>query len=231
MSFPSEQQSEFESSTAFASSAVLRIIILALFAIVTAVVAVSFAANHMRIGFEKEYISQVNIKTEQLAASSSLLISGDEIAADPTEAQTKYKNILPALMIEPKEKNQSVKIFGLYAYTNGELTPLLQSSETGLVATTIPVSEWLTAESSAYEIKKDSQTTVLTPIKDSQGKVVGLFELSSTYSFLDTYGNTIEKRVLMTVMVSIAVGIILFSLQYSIPAVIRISGKRRKEKY
>jgi len=230
MSFPTEQQNKFESSHASAPSAVLRVIILTLFAVVTAIVAVSFAANHMRNGFEKEYISQVNIKTEQLAATSSLLISGDEIAADPIAAQTKYKNILPALMIDSMEKNQSRKIFGLYQYANGALTPLLQSSETGLLATSIPVSDWLTTESDAYEIVNPSQTTVLTPIKDSQGKVVGLFELSSTYSFLDNYGNLIERRILMTVMLSISVGIILFSLQYAIPAVIRI-GRRRKEKY
>jgi len=225
MSFQTEQQTGSESS-----SAVLKTIILTLFAIVTAVVSVSFAANHMRIGFEKEYNIQIVTKTQQLAAASSLLISGDEIAADPVTAQTKYVSVLPALLIDSKEKNQSRKIYGLYSYTNGELTTLLQSSSEGLRAAQIHVSDWLTTEAQPYYIQSNNQYTVLTPIKDSQGKVVGLFELSSTYTFLDEYGNAVEKRVLMSVMVAVAAGIALFSLQYIIPQIVRIS-RHKGEKY
>jgi len=225
MSFQTEQKPVSESS-----SAVLKIIVLTLFAVVTAIVAVSFAANHMRIGFENEYKVQVNIKTEQTAAACALLISGDEITADPAKAQTKYAGVLQALLVESKEVNQSHKIYGLYAYTNGALTSLLQSSPTGLSAIEIPVSEWLTSEANPYTIEKDRKITVLTPIKDSQGKVVGLFELSSTYNFLDTFGNAVERRVLMSVLVAVTAGIALFSLQYLIPGIIGIS-RRRGERY
>src|SRR5659263_130019 len=223
MPFQADQQKGSESS-----SAVLKIIVLTLFAVVTAVVAVSFAANHMRIGFEKEYRMQVNLKTEQLAAASSFLINGDEIAADPAKAQTKYANVLPAIMIDSMEKNQSRKLYALYAYSGGALTPLLKSSDTGILAAEIPISDWLTAgETNPYIIDNDGQYTVLTPIKDSQNKIVGLFELSSTYTFLSSYGNAVERRVLMSVLVAVAAGISLFSLQYLVPGIVHIARQRR----
>lgn len=216
MPFQVEQQAEPKSA-----SAVLKIIVLALFAVVTAIVSVSFAANHLKSGFEKEYVVQVNLKTEQLSAACSRLISGDEISSDPAKSLERYASLLPAMLIDSGETNQSRKIYGLYAYTNGALTPLIQSS-TGLIAAETPVSEWLTTESNPYRIEKNGQTTVLTPIKDSQGKVVGLFELSLTYSFLNTFGNAVERRVLMSVLVAVAVGISLFSLQYIVPEIVRI---------
>jgi len=223
MPFQADQQNGSESS-----SAVLKIIVLTLFAVVTAIVAVSFAANHMRVGFEKEYRAQVNVKTEQLAAASSLLINGDEITADPVKAQTKYANVLPAIMIDSMEKNQSRKLYALYAYSGGALTPLLKSSDTGILAAEIPISDWLTAgETNPYIIDNDGQYTVLTPIKDSQNKIVGLFELSSTYTFLNSYGNAVERRVLMSVLVAVAAGISLFSLQYLVPGIVHIARQRR----
>lgn len=225
MSVHAEQQTGSGSA-----ATVLRIAVLALFAIITAIVAVSFAAHHMRIGFEKEYAEQVNMKAEQLAATCALVISGDEIASDQAAAQTKYASVLPALLINTADSTRSSKIYGLYAYTNGSLTPLLQSSETGLSAIQIPVSEWLTQESGPYAIYESGKASILTPIKDSQGKVVGLFELSETYTFLNTYGNTVERRVLMSVLVSVGAGILLFSIQYIIPAIIG-RARRREERY
>lgn len=223
MPFHTEQQNGSDSS-----SAVLKIIVLTLFAVVTAIVAVSFAANHMRVGFEKEYRTQVYLKTEQLAAASSLLINGDEITADPVKAQTKYANILPAIMVDSMEKNQSRKLYALYTYSGGALTPLLKSSDTGILAPEIPISDWLTAGgTNPYILDNDGQYTVLTPIKDSQNKVVGLFELSSAYSFLDSYGNSVERRVLMSVLVAVAAGIFLFSMQYLIPVIVHYAGQRR----
>ena len=118
----------------------------------------------------------------------------------------------------------------MYAYTNGTLTPLIRNSEDGLVATVTPVSEWLTVDAKPYFIEKSGQITILTPVKDSQGNVVGVFELSETYSFLDSYGNSVEKKVMMSVIVSVVAGIVLFSLQYLIPEIIRFIRKR-EERY
>src|SRR5665647_1232684 len=221
MPFQVEQQTEPKSA-----SAVLKIIVLSLFAVVTAIVSVSFAANHLKSGFEKEYVVQVNVKTEQLSAACSRLISGDEIASDPAKSLERYASLLPAMLIDSGETNQSRKIYGLYAYTNGALTPLIQSSSIGLLAVETPVSDWLTTESNPYTIQNSGQTTVLTPIKDSQGKVVGLFELSSTYSFLNTFGNAVERRVLMSVLVAVTAGIGLFSLQFIIPKIIGITRQK-----
>ena len=56
-----------QSRTGSASTG-LRIFILALFAIVTAIISVSFAAHHMRIGFEEEYACQLKSDVRNLAA-------------------------------------------------------------------------------------------------------------------------------------------------------------------
>ena len=218
-----------QSRTGSASTG-LRIFILALFAIVTAIISVSFAAHHMRIGYEEEYADQLKSDVRNLAAICSLSIDGNALLADPSLAATKYASVLPALLVDSGETNQSKRLYGLYAYTNGTLTPLIRNSENGLVAAVTPVSEWLTVDAKPYLIEKSGQITILTPVKDSKGNVVGVFELSETYSFLDSYGNSVEKKVMMSVIFSVVAGIILFSLQYLIPEIIRFIRKRG-EKY
>lgn len=225
MSVHTEQQTHSGSA-----STVLRIFILALFAIVTSIVAVSFAAHHMRIGFENEYVGQLKTHVSYLAATCSLAINGDELSTDQATVVSKYASVLPALIIDSGEKYQNRKIYGLYAYTNGTLNPLVRNSETGLLAVLTPVSEWLTVEANPYIIEKPGQITVLTPIRNSQGNVVGVFELSETYSFLKSYGNIVEQRVLMSVVISVIAGIFLFSMQYVIPEIIRFA-RRKGEKY
>lgn len=208
----------------------LRVIILALFAVVMAIVSVSFAANHMRHGFEEEYKSQMSVKTRELAAACALLIDGDEIKSDMTLAQNRYAAALPAMLVDSDEVNQSHKVYGLYAYSNGSLQPLLQSSNTGLTAVTIPISDWLTKDKTPYVIETDHSIRVLTPIFDSKGDPTGLFELCLNYDFLDAYGNSVEHRVLLSIIVSACAGIALFSLQFIIPAVIRLV-RRKEERY
>lgn len=210
----------------------LRIFILAVFAIVTAVVSVSFAANHMRIGFETEYRSQVNEKAVQIAEVCSNMISGDEIESDPTTAQQKYAAVLPAIVVSPEISSsddgstRDSRVYALYSYSNGALTTLLQSSPDGIYATTIPVSVWLTENASIYSIQEGNRTTVLSPIKDSQGKVTGLFELSVSYDFLGHFGSQVEKRALMSALLAVGFGIFLFSLQYIVPATVRLIRKK-----
>jgi hypothetical protein len=208
----------------------LRVIILALFAVVMAIISVSFAANHMRHGFEEEYKSQMSVKTRELAAACALLIDGDELKADTTLAQNRYAAALPAMLVDSDEKNQSHKVYGLYAYTNGSLQPLLQSSNTGLTAVTIPISDWLTKDKTPYVIEKEHSVRVLTPIYDSQGDPTGLFELCLNYDFLDAYGNSVEHRVLLSVIVAAGAGIALFSFQFVVPAVIQLV-RRKGERY
>lgn len=208
----------------------LRVIILALFAVVMAIVSVSFAANHMRHGFEEEYKSQMNVKARELAASCALLIDGDEIKSDTKLAQSRYAAALPAMLVDSDEKNQSHKVYGLYAYTNGSLQPLLQSSSTGLTAATIPISDWLTKDKTPYVLETDDSIRVLTPIFDSQGEPSGLLELCLHYDFLSAYGNSVEHKVLLSVIVSAFAGIALFSLQFIIPGIIQFV-RRKEERY
>jgi hypothetical protein len=220
---PVDQQKQTKPGPAYSA---LRIVVLALFVIVTAIVAVSFAANHLRLGFEKEFREQMNHKMVELAQVSSLLIKGDDLVADPNLAQAKYSAALPAMVVDSDADNQIQKEFGLYAYTNGSLVPLLQSQATGLRAMEVPVSSWLTTEAGPYYIYDSDTTVILTPIKDSTGKVTGLYELSATYSFLDTFGSQVERNVLFAVLVSISAGILVFSFQYLVPILINIIRKK-----
>ncbi len=216
---PMDQDKQIKQSPGYSA---LRIVVLALFTIVTAIVAVSFAANHLRLGFEDEFRNQMNHQMVELAQVSSLLIQGDDLSADPTIAQAKYSAALPAVIVDSGAENQIRKDFGLYAYTNGSLVPLLQSQATGLIAMEVPVSSWLTTEAGPYYIYNEDSTVILTPIKDSTGKVTGLYELSASYSFLDTFGSQVEINVLFAVLVSIFAGIFLFSLQYITPLLVNI---------
>lgn len=217
--------SERQTSPSPAYSA-LRITVLTLFTIVTAIVAVSFAANHLRLGFENEFRNQMNHKIVELAENSALLIRGDDLSADPAIAQAKYSAALPAMIVDSGAENQIRKDFGLYAYTNGSLVPLLQSSATGLHAMEVPVSSWLTTEAAPYNIYNDDSTIVMTPIKDAMGKVTGLYELSASYSFLDSFGSQVERNVLLAVLVSVFIGIILFSFQYLVPVLVNVIRKK-----
>jgi hypothetical protein len=213
-------------SHAGSASTGLKIFVLALFAIVTSIIAVSFAAHHMRIGFENEYADQAKKNTVYLAATCSLAINGDDILTDPTLVGSKYESVLKALIVDTEDVNQNRKFFGLYSYANGSLNPLVLKNAPELLAVKTKVSEWLTVEAKPYIIEKPGQTTILTPIKNSQGVIVGVFELSETYSFLETYGNTVEQRVLMSGIVSVFAGIILFSLQYVLPEIFRFVRSR-----
>jgi hypothetical protein len=207
----------------------MRVLVLALFAVVTAIVAVSFAAHHMRIGFEDEYASQVEKNATFLASTCTLAIEGNDLVTDPNLAAIKYKNVLTALLVQTQEENHNTKLFGLYTYSNGMLNHLLLSSPTGLVAASIPVTEWMTVDSKPYIIKSEGKVTIITPVKDSAGNVVGAFELSETYTFLESYGNKIEQRVLMSVVVSVICGMILFSLQYVMPVIIQLVRNKGSE--
>ena len=61
---------------------------------------------------------------------------------------------------------------------------------------------------------------------DSQGKVTGLFELSVSYDFLGHFGSQVEKRALMSALLAVGFGIFLFSLQYIVPATVRLIRKK-----
>jgi len=204
----------------------IRILLLALFTVATAIVAVSFAANHLRSGFEREYQDQMNHTLRETSSAIALMIRGDDLVNDPVMAQNKYSAAIPAVLVDSGADQKVSKSFGLYAYTNGSLVTLIQSTSTGLKALEVPVSEWLTVEAGPYYIYDDTRTVVLTPIKDGQGKVTGLLEVQGSFSFLNSFGSQLERNVLLVVLLCVAVGIVLFSVQFILPLIVNSIRKK-----
>ncbi|MBO4495468.1 MAG: hypothetical protein J5752_06400 [Clostridiales bacterium] len=216
-------------SASNAAGNVAKIVFLSLFALALVVVSVSFAVHHMRLGFEKEYNRILVNRIQVDAQNAALAVSGDELVNDPAAAAVKYSAILPYMLMDANDNDYSVQAFGLYNYSNGTLSVLTGNDSDLLVASSIPVSDWLTAELSPYEVKSEYQYHYMIPISDSQGNACGLLELSAKSSEIDTLGNKLESVILSTVILAVIVAMAAFSLQYVIPPIINLISKKNAE--
>ena len=208
----------------------LKGLMMALLALIIGVVSVSFASHHMRLGFEREYVLGLENKIRGLSEASAYIIDGGDIVTDPLTAGVKYEKVLSSVILNTGTVAECIKTYGVFSYNNGELFLLTSNSPSSLKAGTIPVSTWFTAQGTPHERSENGSFTVLTPIRASDGSVVGLYELSASYTFLDSFGNTMEQNILFTALISLIVGLLLFSLHYLFPVVfsfIRLGGKRR----
>ncbi|MBR3058364.1 MAG: hypothetical protein IKG93_10420 [Clostridiales bacterium] len=212
-----------------AAGNVAKALFLSLFALALVVVSVSFAVHHMRIGFEKEYNRILINRIQSDAKNAALAVSGDEIATDPASAAVKYSAILPYMLMDANEDDYSVQAFGLYNYSNGSLSVLTGNDSDLLVASQIPVSDWLTAEMQPYEIRQEYAYHYLIPIANSENKACALLELSVKSSDIDTMGNKIESVILSTVILAVIVALAFFSLQYLIPPLVNLVSKKNTE--
>ena len=207
---------------------VVRIVVLAAIACILLLLAVSFAVNHMRLGFEKEYRAIHEYKLKTIATNVSLSISGDEIALDPVTASQKYASVL-GLMIQKSDRESFSSLdYGLYAYSTGELIVMYETNPDRMMARKKQVSDWFTKDSSMSLFQEENTSSVFVPIFDSQGNMRGLFELNGEFSELDQYGRNIEQNLLKTVLVVILISLVLFSLQYIIPVIFKIATNNRK---
>lgn len=207
---------------------VVRIVVLAVIAGILLLLAVSFAVNHMRLGFEKEYRAIHEYKLKTIATNVSLSVSGDEIAMDPVTASQKYSSIL-GLMIQKSERESFSSLdYGLYAYSTGELIVMYETDPDRMMARRKQVSDWLTKDYKISLFQEENTSSVFVPIVDSQGNMRGLFELNGEFSQLDNYGRKIELGLLKTVLVVIIISLIFFSFQYIIPFVFKMATSSRK---
>ena len=210
---------------------ILKVIILALLALVVGVLSVSFASHHMRIGYEKEYEIRQEKEIKSIAALSAKAISGDDIAINPQFSAQKYESVLQAMILKNNgEVSQKTKLYAVYSYSNGTLTSLCKNTaDNNLRTPQLPPSEWINnaPEPSFYNVGR--MMTVLTPVRNSEGNIVGVYELSYTYSFLDSLGNSIERKTLIGSFMVLIIALIIYSLHYVVPLVIGIfSGFRKK---
>jgi hypothetical protein len=206
-------------------TSVIKAIVLALFAVVISVVSVSFAVHHMRLGFESDADVYEN-KIMSLATTAALVINGDDIVLDPAAAGQKYSAVINLLLPPNPEDKYSVVSFGLYQYKDGQLYVVHESStENVYSASQVQVSNWLTAELKPYTVVSGKSISILVPITDSQQSVVGLFEINGQYSGLNNYGDVLEGKILLAVIVSVSIGLLLFSVQYALPKILSTRKK------
>jgi hypothetical protein len=206
-------------------ASVIKAFVLALFAVVISVVSVSFAVHHMRLGFESEYADVYETKIISLATTSALVINGDDIVLDPAAAGQKYAAVINLLLPNNSEDNYSAINFGIYQYKDGQLFLVHESKENVLSSSQVQPSNWLKADLKPYIIRSDKSISILIPITDSQQNVVGLFELKGQYFGLNDYGDVLEGKILFAVIVSVSIGLLLFSIQYAIPKILSVSKK------
>ncbi|MDD3958631.1 MAG: hypothetical protein PHF65_00330 [Oscillospiraceae bacterium] len=210
-------------------SAAVRALVLAFFAIVLAVVSVSFAIHHMREGFEKEYRNHYQYQLEAIAMNATLIINGNELAADPIGSGQKYPAIINLMLPAQSDDSFSTIDYGLFSCLDEKsLSVIYMSRQDQLVFQKTPMYKWKNNQPKPYATESDDKNSILVPILDGEGTVVGLFELTGTHTKLREYGDALEGQLLMAVIIAAVVGLVLFSIQYFIPKLLLLR-KREEE--
>jgi len=118
--------------------------------------------------------------------------------------------------------------YGLFgAVDETSVLVIYMSDPDKLIYQNTPIYKWRNNDPKPYEVITETQNSLLVPILDSEGNVVALFELTGTHSGLIEFGNGLESKLLLAVIVSVFIGLMLFSLQYIIPKV--LFSLKRKE--
>ena len=133
------------------------------------------------------------------------------------------------MMLDTNEDDYTTQAFGLYEYTNGSLSMMTGNDSDLLVAMSIPVSEWMTNEMTPYEVREKNVYHYLVPIKDQEGNVAALLELSAQSRPINEMGNRLESKILSTVIVAVIVALAGFSLQFIIPPFLRLVSNKNTE--
>ena len=197
---------------------IARAIVLIVVALILAVVSVSFAVHHMRLKFEEEYKGITDDKMQAVSDIVQKTVSGDEIVADTQSAITKYSTVFDLMLSKTSSESYSKEDYALFLYQGGQLSLLTTSDdkiEFEVVNRTI--SEWLSSDNSIYTTRGAEAESVLVPIADSTGRCVAVFEYKCTFAALRKLGNESENRILKAVIISSAVGVVLFIVQLFIP--------------
>ncbi|MBQ0012907.1 MAG: hypothetical protein KBT07_09430 [Clostridiales bacterium] len=212
-----------------AAGKVAKVAFLSVFALILVITAVSFAVHHMRLGAETEFKNAMVARVRTDAKNAASVVSGEEINTDPILAAQKYSTILPFMLMDTNEDDYSTQVFGLYSYSNGVLTMLTGIDSDYLIANKIPVSDWLTAELTPYEVRDEDVFHYLVPILDQEGKVSALLELSAQTKPINEMGDKLESMILSTVSAAVIVAMAIFSLQYIVPPIVRFVSKNKTE--
>ena len=201
----------------------IRAVILIVVSLLLSIVAVSFAMHHMRLQFEEEIKSVSDKKVVQICDIVKMTVHGDEIIADPGIAAQKYSEVFNLMLSDTSSVSRTTETYAMFLYSDGGLSMLLSknsSSPDEFAVSRKDISEWLSADNSSTVISEEDSESVLVPIADSTGRCVAVFEYKCTYEQLDALGDKLEGRILGAVIITVAVGIVVFLVQLIVPKLI-----------
>ena len=125
---------------------IVRICILIIVSFVVAIAAVSFAVHHMRLQFENEFKMISDNKMHQVSDIVRMSIDGDDLTSGTVNAPAKYSAILDLMLVDTTKENLSAEGYGLFAYSNGQLSLLLSrgvNDPSEFAVAGRDISEWL----------------------------------------------------------------------------------------
>lgn len=195
---------------------IIRAVVLIVVSIILSIIAVSFAVHHMRLLYEDEFRSVSDRKVEQVCDVVKMTLDGNDISADPSGAAVKYSNVFELMLSDTTTETLSTESYGLFVYTDGQLSLLFSqgvSDPTEFAVAGRDISEWLKGDFSKTKVRTDSYESIILPITDNTGMCVAVFEYKVTFPGLFELGNSLEGRILTSVVISLVAGIILFVLQ------------------
>lgn len=207
---------------------VIRAIIIIIVSFLASIVFVSFAVHHMRLQFEQEYKGIANTKIEQVSDIVRMTIHGDDIVNNKIVAAEKYRNVFNLMLADKSKSSMTTESYILFSYSEGALEMLLSEgtdSAESFVTGSSEISSWLNSDYSPSYVNGENFQSVIVPVADSTGRCVGFFEYKIEFSSLDSFGDSIESRILTAVIISVLAGVILFIIQLMIPKLIMASHK------
>ena len=202
---------------------IIRAVILIIVSLLLSIVSVSFAMHHMRLQFEEEIKAISDTKIQQICDVVKMSVHGDEIIADPGIAAQKYSEVFSLMLADTTKSSQSTESYAMFLYSDGGLSMLLSKNSATpdqFAVAKKDISEWLSADNSISVVQNEDSESVLVPIADGSGRCVAVFEYKSTFENMDTLGDKLEGRILGAVIITVAVGVLVFLVQLLIPKLI-----------
>lgn len=207
---------------------VIRTVILIIVSLLLSILSVSFAVHHMRLQFENEFRSTTDTKLSSICDVVAITLSGDEIAANPSNAAVKYNDVLSLMLAETTTESYTTESYSLFLYSEGKLSVLMSHGpdvpESFEVASR-DISEWLNVDNTPTSISNSESESIIVPIADSTGRCVAVFEYKCSFNNLKQMGDSFESKILTSVIITVVCGIVVYIIQLLIPKFIN-SGKR-----
>ena len=194
----------------------VRIVILTIVSFIVSIAAVSFAVHHMRLQFEGEFKGISDKKVNQVCDIARTCIDGDDFTSNTVNSPLKYGSLLSLMLADTTSENLSAEGYGLFAYKDGQLSLLVSegvANTSEFAVANRDISTWLNGTNQPSVVKGSNYESVILPITNTTGMVVGVFEYKCTFDGLYELGNKMEGRILTAVIIAVVFGVVVFILQ------------------